>query len=40
MRAVCVLGTGLIGGSLLRAAARAGREVWGTAASEPTAMEV
>ncbi|KAA1019740.1 prephenate dehydrogenase [Pseudonocardia sp. EV170527-09] len=37
MRAVCVLGTGLIGGSLLRAAARAGREVWGTAASEPTA---
>lgn len=26
---VCVLGLGLIGGSLLRAAARAGREVWG-----------
>lgn len=37
MRAVCVLGTGLIGGSLMRAAARAGREVWGTAASEATA---
>ncbi|MFP5068948.1 prephenate dehydrogenase [Pseudonocardia nantongensis] len=37
MRAVCVLGTGLIGGSLLRAAARAGREVWGTAASDATA---
>ncbi|MFP5020961.1 prephenate dehydrogenase [Pseudonocardia phyllosphaerae] len=38
MRAVCVLGTGLIGGSLMRAAARAGREVWGTAASEATAV--
>ena len=37
MRAVCVLGTGLIGGALLRAAVRAGREAWGTAASEPTA---
>ena len=37
MRAVCVLGTGLIGGSLMRAATRAGREVWGTAASEGTA---
>ncbi|ANY06514.1 prephenate dehydrogenase [Pseudonocardia sp. HH130630-07] len=37
MRAVCVLGTGLIGGSLLRAAARAGREVWGTASSGATA---
>ncbi|OLM16000.1 Arogenate dehydrogenase [Pseudonocardia sp. Ae707_Ps1] len=37
MRAVCVLGTGLIGGSLMRAAARAGREVWGTAASDATA---
>ena len=37
MRAVCVLGTGLIGGSLMRAATRAGREVWGTASSQPTA---
>ncbi|WP_084796288.1 prephenate dehydrogenase [Pseudonocardia asaccharolytica] len=36
-RAVCVVGTGLIGGSLLRAAEKAGREVWGTSASEPTA---
>ncbi|MFZ2173849.1 MAG: NAD(P)-binding domain-containing protein, partial [Rhodococcus sp. (in: high G+C Gram-positive bacteria)] len=26
---VCVLGLGLIGGSLLRAAVRAGREAWG-----------
>ncbi|MHA6792099.1 prephenate dehydrogenase [Pseudonocardia bannensis] len=38
-RAVCVIGTGLIGGSLLRAAEKAGREVWGTAASEATAAE-
>ncbi|MEV1292911.1 prephenate dehydrogenase [Pseudonocardia sp. NPDC049635] len=37
MRAVCVLGAGLIGGSLMRAAARAGRDVWGTAASDSTA---
>ena len=37
MRAVCVLGTGLIGGSLMRAARRAGRDVWGTAASDATA---
>ncbi len=37
MRAVCVLGTGLIGGSLLRTAVRAGRDAWGTAASETTA---
>lgn len=33
MRAVCVLGMGLIGGSLLRAAADAGRSVWGAADS-------
>ncbi len=33
MRAVCVIGLGLIGGSVLRAAARAGREVWGATAS-------
>jgi prephenate dehydrogenase len=38
-RAVCVVGTGLIGGSLLRAADKAGREVWGTSASEPTAEQ-
>jgi prephenate dehydrogenase len=37
MRAVCVVGTGLIGGSLLRAATAAGRECWGVAASEGTA---
>jgi len=36
-RAVCVVGAGLIGGSLLRAAAKAGREVWATSASEATA---
>ncbi|MGE0298877.1 prephenate dehydrogenase [Pseudonocardia sp.] len=36
-RAVCVLGAGLIGGSLMRAAAKAGRDVWGTSASEATA---
>ena len=36
-RAVCVIGAGLIGGSLMRAAAKAGRTVWGTAASESTA---
>ncbi|MGW5050689.1 prephenate dehydrogenase [Actinokineospora sp. NPDC004072] len=33
MRAVCVIGLGLIGGSLLRAAAAAGRRVWGATAS-------
>ncbi|WP_300012536.1 prephenate dehydrogenase [Pseudonocardia sp.] len=38
-RAVCVIGTGLIGGSLLRAAEKAGRAVWGTSASESTAAE-
>ena len=32
-RAVCVIGLGLIGGSLLRAAVRAGRTAWGSAAS-------
>lgn len=37
MRAVCVIGTGLIGGSLLRAAAATGRQVWGATASESTA---
>jgi prephenate dehydrogenase len=36
-RAVCVVGAGLIGGSLMRAAAKAGREVWGAAASGATA---
>jgi len=34
---VCVIGAGLIGGSLLRAADKAGRTVWGTSASEGTA---
>ncbi|OLR91444.1 prephenate dehydrogenase [Actinokineospora bangkokensis] len=34
MTAVCVIGTGLIGGSLLRAAAAAGHEVWGATTSE------
>lgn len=38
-RAVCVIGTGLIGGSLMRAAARAGRAVWGTSASSDTAAK-
>ncbi len=38
-RAVCVIGTGLIGGSLMRAAEKAGRAVWGTAASAATAEE-
>jgi prephenate dehydrogenase len=37
MRAVCVIGLGLIGGSVLRAAATAGRPVWGTTASEADA---
>lgn len=36
-RAVCVVGAGLIGGSILRAAAKVGREVWGTSASDATA---
>jgi prephenate dehydrogenase len=36
-RAVCVLGAGLIGGSLMRAVAKAGCEVWGTSASDATA---
>ncbi|WP_089302211.1 prephenate dehydrogenase [Haloechinothrix alba] len=31
VRDVCVVGLGLIGGSVLRAAARAGRKVWGAA---------
>ncbi|MFD9891025.1 prephenate dehydrogenase [Amycolatopsis sp. NPDC059027] len=34
MRDVCVIGLGLIGGSLLRAAARTGRTSWGAAVSE------
>lgn len=33
VRAVCVIGLGLIGGSVLRAAARAGRPVWGATTS-------
>ena len=33
MRAVCVLGLGLIGGSVLRAATAAGRPAWGATAS-------
>lgn len=33
MRAVCVIGLGLIGGSVLRAATAAGRPGWGTTAS-------
>ncbi|GAA4543631.1 prephenate dehydrogenase [Pseudonocardia xishanensis] len=37
MRALCVVGTGLIGGSLLRAATAAGRECWGVAGSAGTA---
>ena len=37
MRALCVVGTGLIGGSLLRAATAAGRECWGVAGSGSTA---
>lgn len=36
-RPVCVLGLGLIGGSLLRAAVDAGRDAWGAAASTTTA---
>lgn len=34
MRDVCVVGLGLIGGSVLRAAAKADRQVWGAAASD------
>ncbi len=37
-REVCVVGAGLIGGSLLRAAEKAGRTVWGASASEETAV--
>jgi prephenate dehydrogenase len=33
VRAVCVIGLGLIGGSVLRAAVRAGRPAWGATAS-------
>jgi prephenate dehydrogenase len=38
-RAVCVIGTGLIGGSLLRTAGKAGRTVWGTSDSPDTAEQ-
>jgi prephenate dehydrogenase len=38
-RAVCVIGAGLIGGSLLRAAEKAGRAAWGASASEATAAQ-
>ncbi|MGX7823526.1 prephenate dehydrogenase [Actinokineospora sp. 24-640] len=34
MRAVCVIGLGLIGGSVLRAVAATGRRAWGATASE------
>ncbi len=34
MRAVCVIGLGLIGGSVLRAASAAGRPAWGTTAAD------
>ncbi|KAA5836025.1 prephenate dehydrogenase [Saccharopolyspora hirsuta] len=37
MRAVCVIGLGLIGGSVLRAASAAGRPAWGSTASEADA---
>ncbi|RKT84137.1 prephenate dehydrogenase [Saccharopolyspora antimicrobica] len=37
MRAVCVIGLGLIGGSVLRAASAAGRPVWGSTTSEDDA---
>lgn len=37
MRAVCVIGLGLIGGSVLRASAAAGRAAWGATASEEDA---
>lgn len=38
-RAVCVIGAGLIGGSLMRAAEKAGRTVWGSAHSAETAAQ-
>jgi prephenate dehydrogenase len=38
-RAICVVGAGLIGGSVLRAADKAGRTVWGASASEATAAQ-
>lgn len=37
MRAVCVIGLGLIGGSVLRAAVGAGRNAWGATTSEDDA---
>ncbi|HET6500754.1 MAG TPA: prephenate dehydrogenase [Amycolatopsis sp.] len=37
VRDVCVIGLGLIGGSLLRAASAVGREAWGATASEADA---
>lgn len=37
MRSVCVIGLGLIGGSVLRAADRAGRRVWGATTSDEDA---
>lgn len=37
VRDVCVIGLGLIGGSLLRAASTVGRETWGATASEADA---
>ncbi|MER5392262.1 prephenate dehydrogenase [Saccharopolyspora sp. NPDC002686] len=37
MRAVCVIGLGLIGGSVLRAASAAGRPAWGSTKSEADA---
>ena len=36
---MCVIGAGLIGGSLMRAAEKAGRTVWGTSASRGTAEQ-
>ncbi len=39
MRAVCVIGAGLIGGSLVRAAEKAGRPVWAATASAGTAAQ-
>ena len=39
MRSVCVLGLGLIGGSLLRAITAAGREAWGATTSTVDATE-
>ncbi|SDC73005.1 prephenate dehydrogenase [Actinokineospora iranica] len=38
MRAVCVVGLGLIGGSVLRAAAAAGRTVWGATTADADAV--